>query len=190
MSWLFICASGQISVAGDGWILTGIRRLLPTSSGRRISTSGELSIGASNVAAVVSSSRSTLQTAQGLRIRGEYGNSRLQTRRFVRRRIMQKCGCRTSSGFSRHGACGIDGRDRRRAGRQWRGCSHRWAGVGKTRCSSRRDTRGELRVPAQARVARAQQRRRVMVLKGGFDFGLVAYVEEAERWAGQLDWPE
>jgi hypothetical protein len=29
------------------------------------------------------------------------------------------------------------------------------AGVAKTRCSPRRDTRGELRVPAQARVARA-----------------------------------
>ena len=29
-----------------------------------------------------------------------------------------------------------------------------------------------------------------MVLRGGFDFGLVADVEEAERWAGQLDWPE
>ena len=39
-------------------------------------------------------------------------------------------------------------------------------------------------------VARAQQRRRLVVLNGGFDFHVAADVEEAERWAGQLDQPE
>ena len=29
-----------------------------------------------------------------------------------------------------------------------------------------------------------------MVLQGGFDFPVAADVEEAERWAGQLDQPE
>jgi hypothetical protein len=48
----------------------------------------------------------------------------------------------------------------------------------------------QLRVLAQARVARAQERRRVMVLNGGLDLRLVLDLEEAERWAGQPDRPE
>ena len=42
----------------------------------------------------------------------------------------------------------------------------------------------------KARVARAQHRRRVMVLHGRFDFRVAADVEETEWWAGQLDQPE
>jgi hypothetical protein len=46
-------SGGQLSVAGDGWLLAGTWRLLPTSSGRRISTSGGLSIGTGNASAAV-----------------------------------------------------------------------------------------------------------------------------------------